>query len=201
VLALIISIFQPNIILQILKLSNDIESNPGPMIGNLNILFSNINSLTADEGNRFEDLKLRLLSEKVHIAAISETGSNLNLDKYNIDHYHSLDPTFYRPQGRGMLLTVKRRPDLEDQDTECMWIETMVKHKKMLLGSYYRSPSQSPAVRDQFITSFDRSVGRVLGNRAGIIIEVHLNLLLLEISLLPPLTEVLAGCWEIGPEM
>jgi hypothetical protein len=156
--------FQPNIIHQILKLANDVESNPGPENHHLNVIFSNINSLTADDGKRFEDLKLRLYSEKVHMAAISETGPNLRLENFNIYHFHRLDGNFYRPQGRGTIiyvhesLIVKRRHDLEDDNSECMWLETKFNHKRIIFGSYYRSPSQTSAARDQFFQAFDRSV-------------------------------------------
>ena len=49
----------------------------------------------------------------------------------------------------------KRRPDLEMPDIECVWIEVSTRHKKLLLGIFYRPPSSSADV----LASNKNSVG------------------------------------------
>ena len=49
----------------------------------------------------------------------------------------------------------KRRPDLEMPDIECVWIEVSTRHKKLLLGTFYRPPSSSADV----LASIENSVG------------------------------------------
>jgi exonuclease III len=174
-LSIVAMFSQPDVIKILLFLSNDIESNPGPIVHHFNILFSNINSLTAGNCNRFEDLKLRLDSEKVHFAGISETGTNMNIDLFNIDHYHKLDINFHKLQGRGIIVYIHesiaatRRLDLEDVNFETIWFETKLGHKKLFIALYYRSPSQSPNLRDQFMQSFENSV-RLASDEGGSII-------------------------------
>ena len=43
---------------------------------------------------------------------------------------------------------MKRRIDLELQNTECIWVEELVDYKKLLIGTFYCSPSSS---NDTFI--------------------------------------------------
>ena len=40
----------------------------------------------------------------------------------------------------------KRRFDLELVNIECVWIEIIVKNKKLLIGTFYRPPTASPVV-------------------------------------------------------
>jgi hypothetical protein len=61
-------------------MANDIESNPGPQVNGLNVMFTNINN----DGARLDDLCLYLKSNDIHIAAISETGVTLNSSDYTV---------------------------------------------------------------------------------------------------------------------
>ncbi len=148
-------------------LSNDISKNPGPQHDNFNILFSNINSISADAGARFADLRLRLKTEDIHIAAVCETGSYNNVEKWNIDGYHKLSQDLYNSNGRGMMLFVKEsvvfkpRHDLEDDIYENIWLEIFVSHRKIIFGSLYRSPSQSAVERDKYFKSLDDNLNKI----------------------------------------
>jgi hypothetical protein len=139
-------------------------------------LYSNINSISANEGRRFEDLSLCLKSNNIHIAGISEVGVNVKLSDYNIEGYHTLDNSLFNPAGRGMILYLaeslifKRRYDLEDSRTECIWIETNINHKIVIFGSFYRSPSQTPVLRDQFFTLTDNMLDRALNSNVDSVI-------------------------------
>jgi hypothetical protein len=171
-----LTILHPNTIRLILAMANDIESNPGPQPNGINFLFSNVNSISANNGRRFEDLRLCLKTNNIQFAAISETGVNLTFSDYNIDGYHALDINLTNNTGRGMILYLsesllfKRRFDLEDNRFECMWIEVNINHKLIIVGSFYRSPSQTPLIRDQFFTSCDSMIERVLNTNADSII-------------------------------
>jgi hypothetical protein len=48
----------------------------------VSIIFSNIDSMTANDGRRFEDLGLRL-NNQIHFAAISEAGVNLDFSRFS----------------------------------------------------------------------------------------------------------------------
>ena len=54
-----------------------------------------------------------------------------------------------------MLRIVFFRPDLEMPDIECVWIEVSTRHKKLLLGTFYRPPNSSADV----LASIENSVG------------------------------------------
>ena len=51
----------------------------------------------------------------------------------------------------------KRRLDLELVNIECVWIEIIVKNKKLLIGTFYRPPTASPIV----ISDIENSVGLI----------------------------------------
>lgn len=161
-------ILQPNITVQLLVLSNDIELNPGPGDQRLNLLFANVNSISANDGKRFDDLSFCLIANNVHIGAITESGPKIDVSKYNIDGYHTLDQDLYNPLGRGTILYIseninyKRRRDLEDKNFEVMWIEIKVNHKSTIIGSCYRSPSQTLLIRDQYFSYMDNVIERIL---------------------------------------
>ena len=49
----------------------------------------------------------------------------------------------------------KRRLDLELVNIECVWIEIIVKNKKLLIGTFYRPPTASPVV----LSDIENSIG------------------------------------------
>ena len=53
------------------------------------------------------------------------------------------------------LLQCKRRLDLELVNIECVWIEIIVKNKKLLIGTFYRPPTASPVV----LSDIENSIG------------------------------------------
>jgi hypothetical protein len=130
-------------------------------------MFTNINSLSADNGQRFEDLAQRLKTGNIHIAAICEDGDHINISDWNIVGYHNLNDSLYSRKGRGMVVYIhdtigfKRCPDLEDNQMESMFFDVFVGHRKILIGSVYRSPSQTPAVRTEFMFYLDQTLTRL----------------------------------------
>jgi hypothetical protein len=58
-----------------------------------------------------------------------------------------------------------------------MWFETKINNKAILIGSFYRSPSQSPTIRDNFFKSLDNILKRALdGNAHSVFLGGHFNL-------------------------
>ena len=168
-----LSLFNPYVSGLILKLAGDIEENPGPK-GILNVLYANVNSITAESGHRFQDLALRMKLDNIHIACLSETGSNLDLDSLNIDGYHPLDRSYYKPNNRGLLffvsdnLSYRRRGDLESD--VCMWAEISTNNTCFLTGLFYRSPSQSSAERVHYFNEVDNIIGKALNDKPSNIV-------------------------------
>lgn len=153
--------------------AGDIHPNPGPK-ENINVLFTNVNSLTAESGQRFSELKFRLVEDSIHIAGLCESGGNLDLNQLNIDGYYKLDSTVYKKSGRGLIfyvknsLTFKRRPDLESDD--CMWIQIYNNHMSSLIGLFYRSPSQNAEARNTYFSNFDSIIDKVLSVRTDLVL-------------------------------
>ncbi len=151
-----------HLIKYLLWLCGDVHPNPGPSVReSLKVWYSNVNSLSAEGGQRFTDMNVRLMAEDIGVVCLSETGCNLNLSDYNIEGYHQLDNTMYNRQGRGLLfyvkesLSYKRRYDLERGVDDCMWCQVGSSHSTVLIGLFYRSPSQSAAMRDEYMTKVD----------------------------------------------
>jgi hypothetical protein len=105
---LLISISNPCLVKQLLLLCGDIHVNPGPagLTNRLNIIYANVNSLMAEEGQRFDELSLRLKSEDIHIACLSETGCKLSSAVININGYHDITPSLYKQSNRGLLVYI-----------------------------------------------------------------------------------------------
>ena len=53
---------------------------------------------------------------------------------------------------------VRRRNDLEDANSECIWIECLLNNSKLLFAVYYRPPGQLAADRDIFLSSLASSI-------------------------------------------
>ena len=51
-------------------------------------------------------------------------------------------------------LFYRRRNDLEPLGIECLWIEIIIKHKKLLFGLFYRAPNSNA----NYYTSFEDSI-------------------------------------------
>lgn len=163
---LITMLYQPNILQLLLMLANDIDRNPGPL-NHINFLFCNINSISADNGSRHLDLVVRLKNSNIHVAAVCESGNNLNPDNWNIDGYHTLNADLYKTKGRGMIIYIKEsimyryRHDLDETDFENIWLDLFINHRKITFGSLYRSPSQLPRVRDKYFEALDTQLGKL----------------------------------------
>ena len=52
----------------------------------------------------------------------------------------------------------QRRPDLENTNIECIWMECIFNNKKLFFAVYYRTPGQTVDERDIFLSSLDSSI-------------------------------------------
>ena len=103
--------------------------------------------------NKIDQVRLLLSSElnQIQILGLSET----KLQNYHPDTFYEIDgyQTPFRrdrkeKEGGGILVYVKngvqckRRPDLENEQLECIWLEVKpIKSKPFLVGQIYRPPS------------------------------------------------------------
>ena len=122
-------------------------------IGNINI---------QGLSTKFDQFKLMLTSKEnnISIMGISETKftENHKTESFIIDGYQL---PYRRDRlnngGGGLLVYVKqnvnciRRPDLEVDELECIWLEIMpIKAKSFLIGSMYRHPDSKVAWNEKF---------------------------------------------------
>jgi hypothetical protein len=174
-------LFNPNLSHSLLLLCGDIHVNPGPPSG-VKVAFMNVNSLTAESGDRFLDLTLRLRLENIDVACLCETGCNINLPLFNIEGYHELSDELYKPKCCGLLFYIKdslgfnRRVDLEAGFDVYMFCEVKSSHIMVLIGLFYRSPSQLANARNEYFSKLDDILSHVLNlNYDLVVLEGDFN--------------------------
>ena len=73
-------------------------------------------------------------------------------------------------------MSCKRRPDLELVNVECVWIEIILKNKKLVIGTFYRPSTASLVV----ISEIEKSIGLATDNGVEDIVvtgDLNLNML------------------------
>lgn len=140
--------------------AGDIEKNPGPNTSFIDssLVHYNVQSLST---------KIDLIeSELTHFDLISISESWLNPSIKDDDINLSGFKPPYRndrtqdPHG-GVAVYVKDsfyskcRSDLEIHGIECVWVEVCIKHKSVLVGTFYRPPNSISAVLDNILASID----------------------------------------------
>ena len=143
------------IIILLLLTSGDIHPNPGPANSSKQTQICHINArslMTYDIDTcsymKFEEIKSQLIhTMKADILCVSETWLDQSISDLDIKivnyaiHRHDRNR-----HGGGVAiyvsdsLAVTRRPDLEYDDIESVWLEITTDKKKILLASYYRPP-------------------------------------------------------------
>ena len=114
------------IMILLLRLSNDIELNPGPDRKNIRVCQINIRGLHAN----FSNLQTSV-SNLYDIICIQETmlSNNVNDDNLKIPGYKKNLRRDRDQNGGGLIIYLsnniraKRRPDLESSNNETMWVE------------------------------------------------------------------------------
>ena len=154
--------------------SGDIEKNPGPnsasstesddlfqfppLQGNLSMVHYNVQSLAS----KTDIIEPELTN--FDIISLTETWLNDSISNEDLKFNEFQDP-FRRDRigdsHGGVIVYVKRgipskrRLDLELVNIECVWIEIIVKNKKLLIGTFYRPPNASPVV----LSDIENSIG------------------------------------------
>jgi exonuclease III len=117
--------------------------------------------------NKLHDVS-RLLSEtpSLHLLGLSETRLNVHDDKQvAISNYNFFRKDAKRTGQTGMgiyvhneiLKFITRRPDLEPENVECMWIQfkRSEKDSPLLVGFVYRNPASQYSWYDDFVAMMD----------------------------------------------
>ena len=146
----------------LIRLCCDVHPNPEPVETELSFLFSNINSISADNGARFDCLERFMIDSGSTVIALCEVGNITNkIDNYKINVYNIAS---YTSENRGLLVyahdsvVTKVRNDLITFSPDFIWLDIIVNYTKTTLGVYYRSPSQSPAQRKLFMANFSNAI-------------------------------------------
>ena len=141
------SFFHSTIKRMLLLISGNVHPNPGPSpSSDFHVVHINCRSLTKEK-----KILIETESNKFDVITLSETWLK---DKHtdqemNIDGFHTIirkdRPNNIGWGGVGIYVKnkhyCKRRPDLEVNNLEAVWIETKIDKKSFLIGSFYRPPN------------------------------------------------------------
>ena len=156
----------------LLRLSNDIETQPGPRDSDDNVLsifHLNIRSL------RNKIPYLCDIAGEYDIICVTEShlDHNVNSSDLVIDGF---DPNPFRKDrtahGGGVIvyvseqLCVQRQAHLEDPALELIWLKCISKHQSFLLCCVYRPPNQS----DPFWENFHNSIENAVSENSHVVI-------------------------------
>ena len=150
--------------------SNDIESNPGPSLGNcFKFCTWNLNSIAAYDFSRVSLIDACNTDNKYEIIALVETHLDSTIDqpdnfwqasKLHIEGYSFIrrdHPANTKREGVGLFyndsLAIIERNDLE-LFSECLVCELMIDRKKLFFVLIYRSPSQDHDEFQKFLRTF-----------------------------------------------
>ena len=158
-----------------LLLSGDIHPNPGPD-KTLSVCHINTRSITSDGlvnselcSKLDEIFHILVLERKFDIICISETwlDDSISDDDIRIPDYELFRRDRNHHGGGVMIyahenLSPTRRPDLQHDDLENIWIECLLETKRVLVSTCYRSPNASAGEVVKFIEGLQDSVNKVI---------------------------------------
>lgn len=177
----------------LLLLSGSVHPNPGPRQFSMSIAHLNVRSLSI--ADKFNEILAIASIHKFDLFAFSETWLHANIDNNSI-----LIPGYSMPlrrdrhtsRGGGVALYVadylwcSRRPDLECDSIEILWVELVAKNLKILCGVCYRPPNQSAQDVCEFFQYFQSMFDQIaLENFFAIIMlgdfNAHYNFSILQL--------------------
>ena len=174
----------------ILITCGDIETNPGPLNNTSSTEYSTDNSdfssYFSKNKNSFISLlhlNIQSLKPKIDIVrgtlnefdilCFTESWLNSSTDDKDI-HIPGFNTPFRQDRldrpGGGIIvyckdhLSAKRRPDLEINGIECLWIQFLLKSEKYLLGTFYRPPNSSSYIWNIIEQSFELAIDTKIKN-------------------------------------
>ncbi len=162
----------------LLCLCGDIESNPGPTLGNLTFSHTNVQSLFAyDKMDKFNEINDLVDELSLDIIALSETW----LPKKKINDNDMLIPNFCKPYrhdrpvttagtGGGVMVYVSdslahwrlNQLEIVSRHFESVWLKIRTKDYVILFAVYYRPPDDRLATVQHFCTCFDQTLSDAL---------------------------------------
>ncbi len=130
----------------------------------LSIAHINVNGIL--HKHRINELKIQLHNKPIDILAISETKVNATIldDRLEIDGYKLYRHDRLSDRGGGVALYIKEdpsmifkeRPELRNNDIECLVCEIFLpKTKPFLIGTFYRPPQSTVSWIHKFETMTD----------------------------------------------
>ena len=156
--------------LLLLIVSGDIHPNPGPN-GSMetDISFCHVNARSILKPGRLEELYLELCClHQFDIIGISESHLNNEIpdSDINIPNYSAYRYDRNRFGGGVMLyihdrFSCKRRPDLESNNVEMLWVEIKCHSSVAIVGVCYRPPNQSANEVDSFLETLEESLSAI----------------------------------------
>ena len=159
---------------QVLLISGDIETNPGPKISStFKFCHWNLNGLAAHDVVKVHLIEAFITTHNFDIVCLSETfldstiphdDENININGYlllRVDH-----PNNIKRGGICMYfkesLPLINRSDLSNMK-ECLVTEINVNNEKCFFTCLYRSPSQSHEELESFCSSLDSLLSNIIG--------------------------------------
>ena len=166
-----------NLINLLILLCGDIESCPGPQTDEVRDVPRRNTLLNQSGMNIFHQNVRGLFSNRVYISELFENFKGIDVLALSETHITSFfkipSYTFvsnYRKKGKGggvaayisSNIASERRHDLENEVTESIWIEIILKHtKNILIGIFYRPPDSSKYLHRDFNNTFNEVLSSV----------------------------------------
>ena len=151
----------------------DVHPNPGPTFVNksITVCHANVQSLYLKsetyKRRKIDEIEQVLIKDLHYdIICLSETWLNDQIKDILVDiegyKIHRKDRSDHRACGAGMYITQaipnRRAYELEFPNTDLLWVELHLNHKKILVGACYRPPGQSQDEVAQFMSDFEDSI-------------------------------------------
>lgn len=163
------------ILLLILFLCNDIETNPGPE-SNREISLFHLNSRSV----RNKISYVECLAHEYQVISITETHLDANYETSNltIDGFHEPVRLDRNSHGGGVMVYVSneihfnRRRDLEFNQGEVIWLELVTDKSTILLCTIYRPPGISSV---RFWNDFQNSIDSAFSISTNVVIQGDTN--------------------------
>ncbi len=174
------------IMLLLLMLCGDVPPNPGPMkfchLNARSILSGvDLNTHMEDQYSLLDDIyECLVYINEFDVIAISETWlkDSVREDALDLAGYQKPLMKNRNARGGGVMLYVRdhigsiHRTDLEDNDTEILWVELRLKNKKVLFATCYRPPGATALQVDNFIDNFSSQVENAMNENPDALILV-----------------------------
>ncbi len=149
-----------SICMLLVKLANDIELNPGPVLDKkISFCHANVRSLLSS--HKLDELSIRATQEDYSIIVTTETWLDASISNHDvsIEDYEIIRRDRNR-NGGGIAVFIRSNigfqplDDLNNPNYECVWLKITSGHNSFILGSFYVTESTATQAND-FIEYLD----------------------------------------------